>query len=205
MRRFMFLAAAGALLAGAAGCSRDEVAHYRVPKEAASSEPAARPAAFAANARPSGALPPPPVPAGSSALTWTLPAGWTQEPGGSAMRYATLRAPVSGKIDVSVTVLPGDAGGELANVNRWRNQIGLPPVDAAGLQAARKPMRTQAGTLSLYDFTSEGGEKRRLVAGLALVDGNSWFVKMTGEAGAVGQARTDFLRLVESLRREAVQ
>jgi hypothetical protein len=116
------------------------------------------------------------------------------------MRYATLRAPVSGKADVSVTVLPGDAGGELANVNRWRGQIGLPPIDGAALAAARKPVKTGAGAVSLYDFT--GGDKR-LIAGLTLVDGNSWFVKLTGEAGPVGQARKDFLRLVESLRRES--
>jgi hypothetical protein len=116
------------------------------------------------------------------------------------MRYATLRAPVDGKLDVSVTVLPGDAGGELANVNRWRNQIGLPPIDGAALAAARKPVPSGAGAISLYDFTSAD---KRLVAGLTLVDGNSWFIKMTGEAAAVGRARSDFLRLVESLRRES--
>ena len=39
-----------------------------------------------------------------------------------------------------------------------------------------------------------------MVAGLTVVDGNTWFVKMTGDAGAVGAARPDFLRIVESLR-----
>ena len=43
----------------------------------------------------------------------------------------------------------------------------------------------------------------RLVAGLGLVDGNSWFVKMTGEAAPVAAARPDFLEIVRSLRREA--
>ncbi len=119
------------------------------------------------------------------------------------MRYATLKAPVEGRIDVSVTVLPGEAGGELANVNRWRGQIGLPAMDAAALAAAREPLRTKAGTVSVYDFTNDAGAKSRVVAGLAVVDGNTWFVKMTGDAAAVAAARPDFLRIVESLRRDA--
>ncbi len=116
------------------------------------------------------------------------------------MRYATLRAPVDGRLDISVTVLPGPAGGELANVNRWRGQIGLPSLDEAALVAARKALRTRAGPVSLYDFTSAGEKKSRVVAGLALVDGNTWFIKMTGDASAVEKAHADFLRIVESLR-----
>jgi hypothetical protein len=181
-------------------CGRNDVAHYRVPKvpEAAAAPTAAAPMAMPPGG--AGALPPPSLPAGSARLGWTLPAGWTQESGGGGMRYATLRAPVSGKADCSVTVLPGDAGGELANVNRWRNQIGLPPIDGAALAAARKPVASGAGPVSLYDFTGGG---KRLIAGLALVDGNSWFIKITGEAEPVSQARTGFLSVVESLRRES--
>jgi hypothetical protein len=64
-------------------------------------------------------------------------------------------------------------------------------------------VKTKAGVVSLYDFTSEGTQRSRVVAGLALVDGNSWFIKMTGEAPAVAQAHADFLRIVESLRLDA--
>ena len=119
------------------------------------------------------------------------------------MRYATLKAPVDGRLDVSVTVLPGEAGGELANVNRWRGQIGLPNLDEGTLAAARRPVETKAGVVSLYDFTSEGTQRSRVVAGLALVEGNTWFIKMTGEAPAVEKAHADFLRIVESLHLDA--
>ena len=76
--------------------------------------------------------PPPPRPTGQGALKWALPKGWTETPG-SGMRYATLTPPGAGKVEMSVVVLPGAAGGELANVNRWRGQIGLPPLDEAAL------------------------------------------------------------------------
>jgi hypothetical protein len=118
------------------------------------------------------------------------------------MRFATLKPPVSGKVDASVVVLPGPAGGELANVNRWRGQIGLAPLDEAGLAKARKVMKTRAGPLKVYDFTSEAAPRSRLVAGLTEVAGETWFVKMTGDADAVGAARSDFMKLLGSLRLE---
>jgi hypothetical protein len=187
---------AALLLAAAAACRQDDVAHYRVGKERA------EPAAVAQPAGMTGDLPPPPAPEGGK-LRWTLPKGWTQEKGGAAMRYATLKAPVPGRLDVSVVVLPGPAGGELANVNRWRNQIGLAPIDDAALAKARAPVATKAGPISLYDFTSEGQTRSRVVAGLATVEGSTWFIKMTGDAAAVAAARPDFIRLVESLRLDA--
>jgi hypothetical protein len=143
----------------------------------------------------------PPPPVRGRALRWTLPTGWAEEPGGQ-MRYATFRPPVAGRIDASVVVLPGPAGGELANVNRWRGQIGLGPLDEAALAKARKLVKTKAGPLKVYDFTSEGSPRNRLVAGLTEAGGDTWFVKLTGDAQAVSAARDDFMTLLGSLRFE---
>lgn len=181
----------------ASGCRRDEITHYHVKKASA--------AMTALAARPPMAreeVPPPPSPSGANALKWTLPKGWT-DAAGSGTRYATLKPPVSGRVDVSVVVLPGPAAGELANVNRWRGQIGLAPIDEHALSAARTVVKTKAGIVSVYDFSSEGDNESRLIAGLAVIEGNTWFVKMLGDAGAVGAARSDFTRLLRSLRLEA--
>jgi hypothetical protein len=180
----------------AAGCDRDEVSYFRVPKAAPppSAAPLAAPAGMA------GDVPQAQRPA-SGGLRWTLPAGWSELQGGQ-MRFATLKPPVQGKIDGSVVVLPGPAGGELANVNRWRNQIGLPPLDEGALAAARKVVQTKAGPLKVYDFTNGGKTGSRVVAGLTESGGNTWFVKLSGDAGAVGAARDDFMKLLRSLRFE---
>jgi hypothetical protein len=184
--------AAGVLLA--AGCSRDDVTHYRVPKLAP--PPAAMPAAMGASA-PEG-LPPP---AQDGGLRWTLPTGWTESAGGQ-MRLATFKPPVAGRVDASVVALPGPAGGELANVNRWRNQIGLPPIDDAALAKARTVLKTKAGALHVYDFTSDAEPRSRVVAGLTSAKGDTWFVKLNGDAAAVAAARADFMKLLGSLRFE---
>jgi hypothetical protein len=38
-----------------------------------------------------------------------------------------------------------------------------------------------------------------MIAALAVVSGNTWFLKMAGDPRAVGAARTDFIHLVEGL------
>ncbi len=149
-----------------------------------------------------GDVPTPPKPSGGDAVAWTLPQGWTQNFTGG-IRYATLVPSGPPGIDASVVVLPGPAGGELANVNRWRGQIGLAPLDQAGLPGVRKMVETQVGPVSLFDFSSEGERKTRLVAGLVVINGNSWFFKMAGESTLVGNALPAFTQLIGSLRPNA--
>jgi hypothetical protein len=195
---------AGALTLAVGGCRREEVTHARVKRspEAQAQAPAmgAGMGAMPPGAQGSNAVAPPPAPGEGEGLRWNLPKGWTQDAKSGGMRYATLRPGARGKIDVSVVVLPGPAGGELANVNRWRGQIGLSPMNEASLASARKAVKAPAGSVSVYDFTSEGQAKSRMVAGLLTAGGNSWFVKMVGDAETVAAARGDFMRLLESLR-----
>ena len=199
----------GAGLLGLTGCNSDQIAHYRVPKEAPSA-PSARPAmppmpmgektgAPAPGEAPTPNVPPPAAP--QAALKWSLPKGWSEAPGGGAMRFATFKTPYPGKLEATVVVLPGPAGGELANVNRWRGQINLPPLaDEASLAKARAQLKTRAGGVNVYDFTSEGQTRSRLVAGyISTPDGNTWFLKLTGDADAVAKARPEFMTILGSL------
>jgi hypothetical protein len=143
-------------------------------------------------------LPPPPAPTGADAMAWQLPKGWTEMRAGG-MRLATLKPPVTGKIDVSVIMLPGQAGGELGNVNRWRGQIGMPPVDEVSRAQMRKEVKSKAGTVSLYEFANEGPNKQRMIAGLLFANDRSWFVKMVGDNAPVEASRADFVQLLETL------
>jgi len=136
--------------------------------------------------------------ASADTIAWDLPKGWTEaRPGG--MRLATLKPPAAGKIDVSVIMFPGEAGGELANVNRWRGQIGLPAVDEAARVKMRKEVPSKAGAVSLYDFASEGAGKQRMIAGLLFAAGRSWFVKIVGDDEPVVASRADFAKLLGTL------
>jgi hypothetical protein len=180
-----------------AGCQRTNVTHYQVRKGAET-----RVATGPLEQPRMDDLPPPPVPTGASALKWSLPKGWT-ESGASGMRMATLKPAVDDEVDVSVVVLPGPVGGELAIVNRWRDQIGLSATDERGLASSRSSVQSKAGTVSVYDFSSEGAKRSRLIAALLLSDESIWFVKMLGEEAAVASARPKFMHLLESLKFDA--
>src|SRR5829696_2512725 len=60
-------------------------------------------------------------------ISWELPEGWKLDEKPVAMRFATINIAAEPKpLQLTVTRFPGDVGGTLANVNRWRMQIGLP-------------------------------------------------------------------------------
>ena len=185
---------AGGLLA-LTGCDRDQVSRSAPAPQGPAAAPVAMPPAMPGGM--SGEVPPPPTP--NTPLKWTLPKGWTEGAAGG-MRFATLVPPGPGKAELSVVCLPGAAGGEAANVNRWRGQIGLPPIDDAALDAARQKVKCKAGTVAVFDFTSQGQVQSRMVCGTLITpDGVSWFLKLNGDAPAVAKARPDYLRLLESL------
>lgn len=83
---------------------------------------------------------------------WTLPEGWTQQPG-SAMRFATLEVSADGEtLECSVSKLP--LNGQpledylLANINRWRGQLQLPPIEVADLPKEAKTVKLTDGELA---------------------------------------------------------
>lgn len=166
-----------------AACQEETITRTRVPKTEAPSSDVASPR------RPRG-------------LAWTPPSGWKELPG-SGMRLATIVPPGGLKTEATVVALPGDSGGELANVNRWRGQIGLPATDAAGMSAARSSLDTKAGRATLYDFTGGGANRTRLIAAVVTTSGTTWFFKLMGEASATEAARAGFLGMIEGLSIDA--
>jgi hypothetical protein len=77
---------------------------------------------------------------------WELPPSWSQRPG-SRDRFATLVVGDSSQpLEVSVSELPMPDSPQfvLANVNRWRRQMQLPPI-------APSQLETETQTLSLSD------------------------------------------------------
>ncbi len=90
---------------------------------------------------------------GAAKPEWEVPEGWGEQPG-SGMRAATLFVPAEGKaLDLSVIALPttGAPGELLSNVNRWRGQLDLPPVDERGLSESTKEMKVGDATMTIVD------------------------------------------------------
>ncbi len=85
-------------------------------------------------------------------VRWTLPAGWSEEKG-AGDRVATLRVgPGQPPLELTVTRLGGDAGGVLANVNRWRGQLGLGAIGEAELASKSTTLDLGAAKAVVVDL-----------------------------------------------------
>jgi hypothetical protein len=88
---------------------------------------------------------------------WTLPAGWTHQ-AGSGMRFATVVVDAADPpLELTVIALPtaeGDAAEQvLANVNRWRGQLALAPIDKSALPQETETLALPSGeTATLVNY-----------------------------------------------------
>lgn len=74
-------------------------------------------------------------------IDWSLPPGWSAKEG-SGMRFATLIAGEAAEApELTVIPLGIEAGDVLPNVNRWREQLGLPAIGAADLGRDTRPLK----------------------------------------------------------------
>ncbi|HTV43156.1 MAG TPA: hypothetical protein VMF08_21505 [Candidatus Sulfotelmatobacter sp.] len=139
----------------------------------------------------------------ASPVTWTTPPGWTSVPP-SQMRVASFKVAGDGgkTADVSVVPLPGMAGGDFANVNRWRGQVGLQDAPDDVLQNSAENVEAGGQAAQLYDLAGKNptsGQPTRILGAIQHRDGTAWFFKMTGDAELVEQQKSAFIAFLQSL------
>ncbi len=117
-------------------------------------------------------------------------------------RYAVPDAELGGAL-ITVTAFPGETGGLLANVNRWRNEIKLAAVDQGGLSPFVSSLELKTGKATLVDMTSEpaeGARRDRLMVAIVPHAGDSWFFKIKGPEQVVSREKESFLKFVQSVQ-----
>jgi hypothetical protein len=87
---------------------------------------------------------------------WSLPEGWTDEPGGSAMRAATIVIPYKDtKFEITVSSLPlnGNWNDYLkVNVDRWMGQLQQSPLPAATIEKLARKVPTKHGDAARFEL-----------------------------------------------------
>jgi hypothetical protein len=97
----------------------------------------------------------------------------------------------------------GAGGGLLMNVNRWRAQLSLNPLDEAALAKESKAFEASGAKGVLVDFSgteSENGVASRCVAVMVPQPHATWFYKLMGPAALVAREREAFLTFVRSVQ-----
>jgi hypothetical protein len=123
-------------------------------------------------------------------LRWVAPETWEEEKPGQ-FQVALYR--IAPGITAAVSRFPGDAGGTAANVNRWRQQVGLAPSpDTGGEVIALAESDSQARWFELK------GAERSILAAIIPVDGETWFFKLDSPTIALETARPGFMDFLKS-------
>jgi len=134
---------------------------------------------------------------------WTIPAGWQT---GSLEQFLVAKFIVAGggdtKAEVNVSSLAGDGGGLLANVNRWRAQLGQPPVTESDL--AKLPTINAGGKtateVEISGANPRTGKPARLVGIVLPLGGQTWFYKLMGDTDVVAAQNDAFIKFVQSAK-----
>jgi hypothetical protein len=115
--------------------------------------------------------------------TWTTPDGWQQLPG-SGMRYASLKIDAKDEKSadpLELTVIALDRGDKedereylLSNINRWRGQLQLPPLEVDALDEDTTEVELDGGLIATaVDYTGT-------------LSGNTMGGPFSGMAGPMG-------------------
>lgn len=198
------------------GCRDREITAYRAPKDPAPAMPGM---AAAGMTGAQGSLPEghPPVgqpaadPGGMTgtvptardgALTWTAPAHWTAKSLGSMRKGSYAITGENGATgDLAITAFPGDTGGLFANVNRWRGQVGLPPISESELKGAVEHLDLNDFHIELVDCVGNaGGQQTELLGAIVPYNGETWFFKLLGPAALVEKEKPAFREFLKTIK-----
>ncbi len=193
------LISAVALLAVLTACRPAKVANYQTPKEALPTAPV--PPADTAAPDAGMDMASIPVPTGSDDLTWTAPAHWTVKASGPMRKGSYAITGPEGEADLSITAFPGDTGGLLANINRWRGQLLLPPIGPGELTTHVADLEANGLHFGIVDFAgTANGVPTRTTGALLSRTGETWFFKLMGPDDLVAREKAALIAFLRTVK-----
>src|SRR5262249_25741468 len=106
-------------------------------------------------------------------------------------------------VEITVTRLPGAAGGLAANVNRWRMQIGLPEAGSAEILGSIREIKIAGDSAYFVDLLGPdagAAPRQRIIGAIASRGPLTWFFKMRGPADRIGREQAAFDAFIGSVR-----
>ena len=199
------------------GCTKNDVVSYRIPKEQDMKLPvtvptesapipgSAKEAAAAPQAAGGGMSGAPVATAAGPGLTWTAPSTWQTKPLGAMRKGSFIVTGEAGvTADLSITAFPGAVGGELANINRWRGQLSLPPIAENELGASVTRLSQNGLTFSFVDLVgTDPVSPQHMLGAMVPYEGAMWFFKLSGPDALVAATKPAFLEFLKTVKAAA--
>jgi hypothetical protein len=155
----------------------------------------------------SGAMPAPatdapaPAAAADNSITWAAPDHWTAKALGAMRRGSFTAKNAAGEADCSIFVFPAGSNPLLANINRWRGQVGLAPITETQLPAETTTLDNAGLTFTTVELVGQTGNGATRVLGAILYRGQeAWFFKLSGPDAVVAAEKSAFLDFLRSVR-----
>ncbi|KRP37786.1 MAG: hypothetical protein ABS34_01135 [Opitutaceae bacterium BACL24 MAG-120322-bin51] len=132
-------------------------------------------------------------------IGYITPEGW-EKLTASGIRKANLKVTDdTGSAEITILTFPGDVGGHLANINRWRGQVGLEAATAEDLPASTAGYDI-SGHSGLYVRLE--GETQSILGALLPFHGSTWFFKMLGDTPTVLANEASMKQFLDSIELE---
>jgi hypothetical protein len=178
------------------GCDNAQPTSYRIPKE---ERVVTMPPAVSAPAK-MEVLPGMEAAAQKAGeIGYTAPEGWEDLPA-SGIRKANLKVTAdTGSAEITILTFPGDVGGRLANINRWRGQVGLEAASPEDL-----PAYTEGYDISNHRglYVRLEGAEQSILGALLPFHNNTWFFKMIGDTPTVLANEAAMKQFLDSIELE---
>jgi hypothetical protein len=132
--------------------------------------------------------------------TFRAPDGWTQVPATSNLYVLSfVTRDKDTRADINVSFFQGKGGGVLANVNRWRDQLKLPPLSPAKADALPEiAIGNAKGTLVDFTGPDAPSQQNRILGAILIQESNAFFFKMTGPSSFLARQQPAFEAFLKS-------
>ena len=125
-------------------------------------------------------------------FTWDAPTSWIIKDNNS-FSLASYEIPYQNdSADLSITKFSGDAGGVLANVNRWRRQLDLEPQTLKQINATSIMGSSMVGNFSVYKIINEQ-QNQAFLCTIIPYDDSTIFIKIKSTTTTIKALEKDFL------------
>lgn len=139
------------------------------------------------------------IPAQADLPKWDAPAHWqAKAPGPMVLASYTVTGD-KGSADVSISKFPGEAGGLIQNVNRWRGQLGLAPAGPAEINPGLIALPIGDEKANMVDLNGTWkGKPARMLGAIVPRGGETWFFKLLGDDAVVAAEKDNFTKFIQS-------
>lgn len=135
-------------------------------------------------------------PAQAAPFEYEVPEGWKEAPPAPLSVLTLEVADKMGSTKLTVSLAGGDL---LANVNRWRMQVGLGPWDQAAMAGSKDYRKIEVDKLPAH-WVNLAGQAKSIQGAIVPDDDQSWFFKLTGTPEVVAKNQEKFENFLKSVK-----